>query len=670
MLSVLALLMWFGSQPVNAQQKPYLSLLRDTLFIGNGYFEARYVWNSGNICLVTLLDKRTDKEVDFLPHKTPLYLKGESAQELSADFKVIENDVEGKTTGRIELSLGQLQVRRVLTVFRNSPGLRHQFYFKGRAKSEKWLEERTGDNRMIESHEINEEHLSQLGHLVFNTIPWKFEAVSFKEATDYHDNPVAKKKMLGYRKANPIPANLIKAIREKDSSALFILKESPIGYSQQHYPGFDFLLDNNGVSIHGLGVSPEDLSDRWVQGYGYALGITSTEDFTFHKALLSYQKQIRPYTPARDFMIMANTWGDRSKDSRMNETFILEELDKAKTLGITHLQLDDGWQQGLSKNSASKAGINWDDWNQNDWVPHATRFPGGLQPIIKRAKEHDVRIGLWFNPSKKDSYAAWERDANILLSYFRDYGITTFKVDGMQLEDKTAEVNLRKFFEKVIRESGHQVTFNMDVTAGNRMGYHFFQEYGNIFLENRYTDWGNYYPYRTLRNLWQLGHYVPTERFQIEFLNVDRNAHKYSIAELAPQTVGQAYAFGVAMMAQPLAWMELTGLKNSDEDFIAMVSKYKTIAPKMHQGVILPIGNAPDGYSWTGFISITEGKEHYVAVYREQSRSNTFVFELPVRVNAASPLLGNDVKLVLRDRQFEVSFDTPWQFALIKIKEP
>ena len=37
-------------------------------------------------------------------------------------------------------------------------------------------------------------------------------------------------------------------------------------------------------------------------------------------------------------------------------------------------------------------------------------------------------------------------------------------------------------------------------------------EYGNIFLENRYTDWGNYFPYRTLRNLWQLSRYVPAER--------------------------------------------------------------------------------------------------------------------------------------------------------------
>lgn len=44
----------------------------------------------------------------------------------------------------------------------------------------------------------------------------------------------------------------------------------------------------------------------------------------------------------------------------------------------------------------------------------------------------------------------------------------------------------------------------MDLTNGRRVGYHWFTEYGNIFMENRYTDWGNYYPYKTLRNIWQL----------------------------------------------------------------------------------------------------------------------------------------------------------------------
>ena len=56
-----------------------------------------------------------------------------------------------------------------------------------------------------------------------------------------------------------------------------------------------------------------------------------------------------------------------------------------------------------------------------------------------------------------------------------------------------------------------RLVFNLDATAGRRAGYHMLNRYGNIFLENRYTDWGNYYPYHTLRNLWMLSKYVPAE---------------------------------------------------------------------------------------------------------------------------------------------------------------
>ena len=55
--------------------------------------------------------------------------------------------------------------------------------------------------------------------------------------------------------------------------------------------------------------------------------------------------------------------------------------------------------------------------------------------------------------------------------------------------------------------TGGQAVFNLDVTAGRRWGYHYGNEYGNIFLENRYTDWGNYHPHWTLRNLWMLSRY-------------------------------------------------------------------------------------------------------------------------------------------------------------------
>jgi alpha-galactosidase len=62
-------------------------------------------------------------------------------------------------------------------------------------------------------------------------------------------------------------------------------------------------------------------------------------------------------------MIMMNTWGDRNQDSKINEKFSLLEVEKAAELGITHFQIDDGWQTGKSPNSATAKGFFKDIWD-------------------------------------------------------------------------------------------------------------------------------------------------------------------------------------------------------------------------------------------------------------------------------------------------------------------
>ena len=109
---------------------------------------------------------------------------------------------------------------------------------------------------------------------------------------------------------------------------------------------------------------------------------------------------------------------------------------------------------------------------------------------------------------------------------------------------------------KVLDETGNNAVFNLDVTAGRRGGYHYFNEFGNLFLENRYTDWQNYYPDTTLRNLWMLSKYVPSRNLQIEFLNKWRNAGKYEGDPFAPSNYSFEYLFAITMAAQPLAWFE------------------------------------------------------------------------------------------------------------------
>ena len=247
------------------------------------------------------------------------------------------------------------------------------------------------------------------------------------------------------------------------------------------------------------------------------------------------------------------------------------------------------------------------------------KFPQGLDRVVAKARRLNMRIGLWFNPSIQNEFADWKKDAEAVLSLWRRYGITIFKIDGLQIPTKLAEQRLRNFFDEVTRQSGGNVIFNLDATAGRRGGYNMFNEYGNIFLENRYTDWGNYYPYQTLRNLWQLSAYVPAERLQVEFLNKWRNTSKYVDDPFAPARYSMDYLFAITMMAQPLAWMEASNLPNEAYSMGKTIKQYTRWQLQLHQGIILPIGEVPSGRSWTGFQSITDDHSGFLLVFREDN---------------------------------------------------
>ncbi|MDQ1332864.1 MAG: alpha-galactosidase, partial [Bacteroidota bacterium] len=278
-----------------------------------------------------------------------------------------------------------------------------------------------------------------------------------------------------------------------------------------------------------------------------------------------------------------------------------------------------------SANSAFKGGSLDAIWkNEHFWEPDPERFPGGLEPVVSKGKELGIEVCLWFNPSRDNSNENWEKDANTLISIYRKYGIRTFKIDGVNLPDKQAEINFRKFLDKVSLETDRQVVFNLDVTAMRRGGYNYFNEYGNLFLENRYTDWQNYYPYTTLRNLWMLSKYVPPQRLQIEFLNKWRNAEKYTGDPFGPANYSFEYLFAITMAAQPLAWFEGTGLPQEAINSCGpVIKKYKTIQEDLHKGFIFPIGDEPSGTSWTGFQSLQDGKGYFI-VFREANDNQKF----------------------------------------------
>ena len=621
-----------------AQGFCFSELKGDTLTIGNRLIERKFVWNGGNLMTYSLCDKvngNTNLSVSLTPDFFISKDVKSGTNGICQVEKVMATDIHPaylKTV--VTFSLGLLDIRRVYRVYDDCPTIACDTYLRGMVSSVfGGRDENAADRKNIEfAEDMQSKSVTAiLDQLNFKGQHWHAKAVEFWDVTDWNNNLVAEQDVITYRKNN-YRGNLLFVRNGEDNNGFFFLKEAPCSSVQLAYNGVDFMAEFGRFMVTGLGITEKDIQkEDWIRTYGCVTGVYSGGELQALTALRNYQKNIRRHFCDRDEMIMMNTWGDRSQDSKVNETFCLQELERAARLGVTHFQIDDGWQTGKSPNSAVAKGSFKNIWDNKDyWKPDMKKYPHGLSPIVKKGKKLGIEIGLWFNPSIQNDFADWERDAETLIELYRTYGICIFKIDGLNIPTKKAEINLRNLFDKVLAQTDNKVMFNLDATASRRGGYHMFNEYGNIFLENRYTDWRNYYPYWTLRNLWMLSKYVPAEKLQIEFLNKWRNTEKYGNEPFAPSRYSLEYLFATTMAGQPLLWMEASNLPEEAFSIKKLIEKYKEIQYDFHQGIILPIGDEPSGRSWTGFQSICDqringsssgcnDKSGYLLIYREDN---------------------------------------------------
>ena len=614
-----------------AQKTYYCQQEGDTLIIGNDQIERKFIWNGGNLMTYSLSNKASGKiELVTAPLPDLLISKTEKVgtNGLCRTEEVTATDIHPaylKTT--VTFTLGALDIQRIYRIYDHCPAIACDTYLKGtmnRISGEQ--NENSADHKNIEFAEDMKSRAvtAILDQLNFEGQHWHAKAVEFWDVTDWNNNLVTERNAIIYRKNN-YRGNLFFVRNGEDNNGFFFLKEAPCSSVQLAYKDADFIAEFGKFMITGLGLTETDIrEDEWTRTYSCVTGVYTGDELEALTALRNYQKNIRTHLQERDEMIMMNTWGDRSQDTKVNEAFCLQELERAAKLGITHFQIDDGWQTGKSPNSATAKRSFKNIWDNKDyWKPNIDKYPHGLTPIVERGKRLGIEICLWFNPSVQNDFADWHKDAEALIGIYRKYGIRIFKIDGLTISTKTSEINLRKLFNKVLAETDNKVMFNLDATASRRGGYHMFNEYGNIFLENRYTDWKNYYPYWTLRNLWMLAKYVPAEKLQIEFLNKWRNSQKYGNEPFAPANYSFEYLFATTMAGQPLAWMEASNLPDEAFKLKKLVEQYKELQYNFHQGIILPIGDEPSGRSWTGFQSICDqvnkAPSGYLLIYREDN---------------------------------------------------
>ncbi|WP_168120171.1 alpha-galactosidase [Paenibacillus sp. HB172176] len=641
-------------------QDCYIRLETQKLIVGNASIERSWSLAEGVPVNLTLTDKRNGKEWLRKEQQGALFASPwlPPIADLESVFlsSSVDNDLgvsESCLQAHLDLHYTNQDwfVRLCILIYPNQPFIRHHLKAlssdtstnSGHIRIEPLRQYAAAESESVAAMTLDnnnkqaaEAGIDYLDRLPLSDLHCRWESVIFRDQTDVNNNLISRDQGLLYRnERRSLRGNLLILQNNLSDNGLLLIKEGATPTGHQNDTGADF--DFHGVQLRmigsGVGVS-DTLAGQSITSYGATVGVMSGDRYEHYQLLQRYHRTIKRHQPQKDSYLLSNTWGDRSRDGRVTEAFLLKELEAAAKLGIAILQIDDGWQKGVTSNSvhAAKAGGRWGDYYSGGgdfWEVHPERFPRGLAPVIEKASKLGIKLGLWYSPDSAQDCVHWKKDRDTLIRMHREWGITVFKLDGVNLTSKLAEERLLKMIRGVVEASGGAVDFNMDTTAQKRLGYWNSVQYGNLFLENRYTDWRSYYPHWTLRNLWLLSPYMPTSKLQMEFLNVNRNTELYEDDPLAPSACGQVYAFATVAFANPLAWMELSSLSDGQMNALTQaIHAWKPHHDRILAGHVLPIGEEPTGVGWTGFQSIADARSGYLLIMRELHPSEEFAMKL------------------------------------------
>ncbi len=368
---------------------------------------------------------------------------------------------------------------------------------------------------------------------------------------------------------------------------------------------------------------------------------------------------------------MSNTWGDFNGWKRVKHDFILREIDVAAELGLDIVQIDDGWQTGSTADPTLRDERNHRMFVGDFWKLHTERFPHGIKPISEYAAQRGIRTGLWFAPDSRHDFKLLERDIAVLKKAYDEWDIRYFKLDMIHVETDLAKEKMLELLNTVY-SFGNDVSVELDVTNGRRLGYYCGAQYGSIFEENRYTFSGNSFPHRVLRNLWNFASIIPTCKFQFEFVNPDLNTEKYAEDDpFAPVHFDMDYLFATTAFSNPLFWMEMQYLtEQRKRELMRVMPVWKQHAKALGSADVTPIGERPSGRSMTGLCAETEDAV-YLMLFREVTDREYHTFTLPCsKLNALECLASNcNASASLNENTVTVHFGKARGYAFLRFQK-
>ncbi len=652
------------------------TLENDLLTIGNAHIERQWRVQAGRLYAISLLDKRTHREwitqpatLASLVSDTPLQQAScELTTQISRDHQIEAESLKADLT----LHAGGQTIRYRFKLYEDLAAIGMQLIVDTHERSsvESHVTETAAPTGVetdgsASANQINPSDIIDAFHFDHQHC-WLLQT-RFVEQTDIHNNLVFENRWsLGTsEKKIELQGNLFYIEHRPTAAGLVLLKEAP---TPQFRPvtcdtDLDLRLDHLILRGHGLDETGGEGYRQWTILY-------HGDRPQRIAAVQALQQRIRPYVSGRDGVLLSNTWGDRSRDACISEAFLIQEIEAGAEMGVDVTQIDDGWQKGLTANSAVRGGVWNGFWasDANFWDPHQIRFPNGLAPLMDRLKLHNMQLGLWYAPDSSDDSTNYLRDAEQIVTLNKKFGVNHVKIDAVKMHTKIAEQRLHQFYQTVLQKTEGQVTFDSDVTAEVRPGYWGQMYVGTIFVENRYTDWHNHWPHQTLRNLWRLSHHIHPMRLRMEFLNPYRSTNLYAHDPLAPANYSPAALFAMVMMSSPLAWFEVSNTTPEFRQQIGdLVRVWKQYRQTIFTSAIIPIGDEPDGYSWCGFVTYCTQGDLFAVVYRPLGDAMSFDFALPRRGAKCVDLLHGQAEVSLQQNHVKVTIPASLGYAFFKI---
>ena len=454
--------------------------------------------------------------------------------------------------------------------------------------------------------------------------------VDLLDQSDGRGTPVQERRWRLYPAERIAATASIIAVEETIGGAgLVFVRHAPPPHARAWHAGPDVIAWRGEICLRGHGCAETSQGWAWsVVAYaGGAHGGATSRAAALHAWSRAQRRRIAD----REGHLITNTWGDRNRDGRISEPFLVAEVAAAAALGADAMQIDAGWQAGVDSNSVANKGNGvWNGFWAADahfWDVHPVRLPNGLGPVIAAAKAAGIDLGMWFAPDSSHHFAEWKRDVELL----RKHAVAHWKFDSVKVHSRSDELAFNDLIAQLWRDTGGRAWLDLDITAESRPGFLGAEPVGCLFVQNRYTDWANWWPHETLRTLWELAWWVPPQRLRVEFLNPERNPGKYGDDPLAPLKYPVDWAFATTLVANPLGWFEASNLPKPFAERIAKLARiWKGQREELHGGTIVPVGERPSGAATCGFLSTGGGSTHLLIFREPLATSGPAQVALPV----------------------------------------